>query len=93
MYIVDAIMYMYILVNTSVQLSTCHLIHNLAYMYICIIIVYTCTCTCTCVHVQCRYLGEFIGEGDEELAIPLPLVGRQSEDTRHIVTLWALLLL
>ena len=47
------------------------------------------------VHVQTvtQYLGQFIGECDEEFAISLSLVWRESENTCHIVTLWTLLLL
>ena len=52
----------------------------------------TCS-TCTCMYSNTQYLGQFIGECDEEFAISLSLVWRESENTCHIVTLWTLLLL
>ena len=38
-------------------------------------------------------LGQLVGEGDKELAVPLALVGRQREDARQVVPLLAVLLL
>ena len=45
------------------------------------------------VHTVTLYLGQFIGECDEEFAISLSLVWRESENTCHTVTLWTLLFL
>ena len=38
-------------------------------------------------------LGELVAEGDEELAVAFPLVGRQGEDAGHVVSIWRLFLL
>lgn len=38
-------------------------------------------------------LGQLVGEGDEELAVPAPLVRRQREDARQVVALLGALLL
>ena len=52
-----------------------------------------CTLVDVHVHTVTLYLGQFIGECDEEFAISLSVVWRESENTCHIVTLWTLLFL